>query len=175
MKSIKHARIAIAGGEVVTLDTCEIFPGQYETMLVLEDGDELDSAVATTEAEALKDFARLRQKYEAPFLSGRYAVLAEALKAAAEAGRKAGAALGHDGGTCNFDAPALSLPRWNRKLVETAANAAGVGCFRWDLTGSYVFPLRLGYQGAANTEAAEAAREFLQSAGYNASVYYQID
>lgn len=74
-------------------------------------------------------------------------------------------------------APAVFLPRWNRQQVEAAAEAAGVGCFKWNSMGGgcYVFPLRFGYQGNANTAAAEAAANSLKSAGYEAFVYYQMD
>lgn len=108
-------------------------------------------------------------------LSGRYAKLADDLRQAAEIGRQAAAQSG-DGGTCNFDAVSVKLKGWTKSKVEAAAGQAGVGCFVWNLWGSksYVFPLASG-QGDARTAAAEAMRDFLRSAGYEASVYYQMD
>lgn len=178
MRTIQSAHIRLKNNRRAVLDTCEVFPGEFETMLLYPgSGDEITSAKAATKAEALADFDRIRRQYEAPGPSGRYAALAEALKAARDTGEQAAEALGDDWGTCNMDAPAVCLPRWNRKQVEAAAEAAGVGCFKWHSMGGgcYVFPLRFGYQGNANTAAAEAARDSLKAAGYDALVYYQID
>ena len=109
-------------------------------------------------------------------LSGRYAKLAKDLAAAAEVGIAAGASE-NDGGTCNCDAVTLYLRGWREKNVEAAATAAGVGCFRW-MCGSdrlYVFTLMGCFQGNARTTAAEAMRDYLESAGYSASVYSAMD
>lgn len=147
MRTIKTEQIWLRNNRRAILDTCELYPGEFETMLLSPDsGDEIASAKAATEAEALSDFDRIRRQYEAPGPSGQYAALAEALKAARDTG-------------------------------EQAAEAAGVGCFKWHSMGGgcYVFPLRFGYQGNANTAAAEAARDSLKAAGYDALVYYQID
>lgn len=174
MRTIQSAHIRLRNSRRAVLDTCEVFPGEFETMLLYPgSGDEIASAKAATKAEALADFDRIRRQYEATGPSGRYAALAEALKAARDTGEQAAEALGDDWGTCNMDAPAVCLPRWNRQQVE----AAGVGCFKWHSMGGgcYVFPLRFGYQGNANTAAAEAARDSLKAAGYDALVYYQID
>lgn len=111
----------------------------------------------------------------APALKGKYKKLAEDLKAAISYG------LEHqgtdDGGTSNFDAPTLSLPGWNKKLVEAAAEAAGCGCFVWNLWGSksYVFSIRGTGQGYTRTKAAEAAKDYLKGLGYDAGMYYQMD
>lgn len=178
MRTIKNQKIRLSNGRWAVLDVSELFPGEFETMLLYPgSGDEISSAKAATEAEALADFDLMRRQYEALGPSGRYAVLAEALKAARNAGEQAAEAQGDDWGTCNMDAPAVFLPRWNRQQVEAAAEAAGVGCFKWNSMGGgcYVFPLRFGYQGNANTAAAEAARDSLKAAGYDALIYYQID
>lgn len=108
-------------------------------------------------------------------LSGRYAQLAKDLSAAAEVGIAAGAAE-IDGGTCNCDAVALELRGWRGKNVEAAATDAGVGCFRW-MCGNrlYVFTLMGRFRGNARTTAAEAMRDYLESAGYSASVYSAMD
>lgn len=103
--------------------------------------------------------------------------LAEALRNAKQAAEEAVAADPEDGGTCNFDAPALFLPNWRQKRVEQAAAEAGVGCFKNAAFGRsfYVFPLRVGGQGDSRTRAAEAAKENLAAAGWRASVYYAMD
>ena len=177
MKTIKHERLHLQNGRRVILDTCELTPGKFETMLLLESsGEEIDSAIASTEEQALLDFDRIKAKHMASELSGKYAALAEALKAAKAAGKLSAESLGDDGGTCNMDAPAVVLPRFQRSKVEAAAQAAGVGCFHWREMGPcYVFPLRLGYQGFANTAAAESAAASLKAAGHETLVYYQMD
>lgn len=175
MKTIKHAEIRLSNGQIAILDTAEIHPGTYETMLMYRNGTEITSATTTSEAQAVADFDHLRKQYESTALTGKYAKLADDLRKAAAAGISAGKCLGNDGGTCNFDSPEILLPRWRESLVMEAAKAAGVGCFRCPYTGAYVFPLRAGFQGNANTEAAETARDVLIDAGYNASVYYQVD
>lgn len=178
MRTVKRCNVRLSDGRSAILDTCELFPGEFETMLLDPQTDEeITSATAKTETDALRDFSRIRTRYNAPELSGRYAALASALAAARDSGMEAGEALGNDWGTCNFDAPAVSLPRWSQKLVEAAAKKAGVGCFKWRGMGAgcYVFPLRFGYQGNANTAAAEAASNSLKASGFEAFVYYQMD
>lgn len=178
MRTVKRCNVRLSDGRTAILDTCELFPGEFETMLLdSKTEEEITSATAKTEAEALRDFSRIRTRYNVPELSGRYAALASALESAKESGLEAGESLGNDWGTCNFDAPAVVLPRWSQKMVEAAAKKAGIGCFKWREMGAgcYVFPLRFGYQGNANTAAAEAAAESLKAAGYEAFVYYQMD
>lgn len=106
-------------------------------------------------------------------LTGKYAKLRDDLIKAIEAGNKRANA-SDDGGTCNFDAPALKLPRWQIAKIKQAADEAGCGCFMW-FSGVYVFPLRCGGQANKVTAAAEAAEKALENAGYSASVYYQAD
>lgn len=163
-------------GVKAILSTVETDPGQYETMLMSPDGDEEYAQLRTTsEAQAVGDFNHLRKQYEVKPLTGKYAKLAEDLKAAAAIGLEA-ADRSDDGGTCNMDAAALDLKGWRRESVENAAKAAGVGCFIWSLYGSksYVFPLRCG-QGNKNMYAAEAMTQALKDMGYDASTYCQID
>lgn len=109
--------------------------------------------------------------------TAKYERLTEALRRAITAAELAVAENPEDGGTCNFDSPALLLPRWNEKRVEEAAKKAGCGCFKWDCcgTGYFVFPIRVGGQGNSRTLAAETAKDSLAAEGYHASVYYQMD
>lgn len=135
MKTVKRCNVRLSDGRTAILDTCELFPGEFETMLLDSKTDEeITSATAKTEAEAMRDFARIRTRYNVPDLSGKYAAFASALE---------------------------------------AAKKAGIGCFKWREmgVGCYVFPLRFGYQGNANTAAAEAAAESLKAAGYEAFAY----
>lgn len=82
-----------------------------------------------------------------------------------------------DGGTCNFDAPTLRLPRWNKAHVQTAAQMAGVGCFQW--TGwskpEWVICPRVPAQANRRTKCAERMHELLLELGYDSGMYYQMD
>ena len=174
---IKFARITMKDGEAAILSTVENAPGQYETMLASPDFDREYAVLRTTsEAQAVADFNHLCKQYAATPLSGRYAALAKELEAAAAHGLDMAAGT-EDGGTSNFDAAAVKLRGWSREKVEQAAKAAGLGCFVWNLYGEklYTFPIRCGYQGNARTRAAEAMREALAAAGYDACIYYQMD
>jgi hypothetical protein len=105
---------------------------------------------------------------------GKYAKLAEDLKAAAQYALEA--VKNHDdGGTSNYDAPAIILPRWNRLRIEHAAKYAGSRCFFWNFGKSYVFSVPNVGQGFRRTRAAEAMRDYLREAGYDAGMYYQMD
>ncbi len=106
-------------------------------------------------------------------LTGKYAKLRDDLIKARESGLKR-AAVSDDGGTCNFDSPAIKLPRWQVAKVKQAAAEAGCGCFVW-FSGVYVFVLRCDGQANKVTAAAEAAEKALKNAGYDAFVYYQAD
>lgn len=176
-RKIKFANITMKDGTAAILSTVELAPGQYETMLMSPDCDVEYAQLRTTdEAQAISDFNHLRKQYHVAPLSGKYAKLAEDLKAAAAYGLEA-AAGSDDGGTCNMDAVSLILPGWAKAKIEQAAKAAGVGCFLWNLYGSksYVFSLRCGYQGNARTKAAEAMETHLKDLGYSTLMYYQMD
>ena len=176
-RKIKKANINLADGKSAILSTVELQPGLFETMLASPDFDTEYAVLRTTdEAQAISDFNHLRKKYHVAPLSGKYAELAEALKKAFAHGVEA-ARFTDDGGTCNFDAPTLNLKGWNEAKVKQAAEAAGLGCFVWNLWGSkrYVFALHIGAQANARTKAAEAMRANLKAAGYEAGMYYQAD
>ena len=185
-ESIKRDEaIRLNNGRIYTLDAAKIGTNEYEVMLFNpRTGEEIDSAKTSTEADAILQFDRLRRMYHRPapaadapvVLKGRYKKLADDLKGALAYGleRKGD----DDGGTSNFDAPALSLPKWEKKKVEAAAKTAGLGCFVWNLWGSklYVFSIREGVgQGLTRTKAAEAMAECLKGLGYEAMTYCQAD
>lgn len=104
----------------------------------------------------------------------------KALAAAFAAAKHAAQAAkpGDDGGTANLDCVFLSARRGlTAATVRKAAEVAGVAISaRWQSrwwNGWLVF-ISEG-QGARNTRMAEAACRALRNAGYDASVYYQID
>lgn len=179
-QSIKRDEaIQLADGRIMTLDAAKLGEGKYEVMLFNpRTGEEVDSANASTEADAILQFDRLKRLYHHTeiILKGRYKKLAEDLKEALAYGleRKGD----DDGGTSNFDAPSLHLPGWEKKKVEAAAKAAGLGCFVWNLWGhkSYVFSIREGVgQGYTRSRAAEAMQEYLNRLGYEGMTYCQAD
>lgn len=109
-------------------------------------------------------------------LTGKYAKLRDDLKAACEAA--AWTLNTEDGGTCNFDAPTIDLPRWNAEKIKQAAEEAGVGAFRWRWGGTilgWVFSPRFTGQGNRRTRHAEAMSAELSRRGYDAGMYYQMD
>lgn len=110
-------------------------------------------------------------------LTGKYAKLRDDLIAALAAGRAAEEADPEDGGTCNLDATAVLLPRWNRALVKQAAEAAGTDCFNWDCYGQHRFVFIPNSSGQANARCrnAEAMTAALSAAGYDAHTYQQMD
>ena len=173
----RDEHIRLADGRGATLSAVQLSDRAYETMLLLNDGsgEEITSCQSTSEEDAVYFFNEIKEKYHVPELTGQYKKLAEDLKAAHAYG------LAHmgsdDGGTCNFDAPALTLPGWDKKLVEAAARSAGVGCFVWALWNdtTYVFSVRGVGQGYTRTKAAEAMSRYLKEQGYEAGMYYQMD
>lgn len=103
------------------MSTARLPSGEYETMLLGQDGDEIVSAKSAGEEEALATFRYFKMVYSAPVLTGRYKKLSEDLKAAFAYGREHQGT--DDGGTSNFDAPTIHLRGWSRKMVEAAAAA----------------------------------------------------
>ena len=91
INTVKHEEYTLKGRRVI-LDTAELFPGNYETMLLYASrGQEIAVMRATTEAEALRHFAAIRATYppdkpktkSSPgALTGRYAKLRDDLKKA---------------------------------------------------------------------------------------------
>lgn len=167
-------------GRPVTLDAAELAPGQYEIMLLTDDGESLAETTAQTEDTALCEFRWIRRNHrpdaETPKLTGKYLLLRDHLLTAHQAAEEASQRV-EDTGTCNFDSPALDLPRWRVSLVEEAARQAGVGCFTWTPFRKklFVFPMRTPGQARKREVAQEAAMSVLRSLGYDAYGYYQMD
>ena len=165
MRQIKRDDgIKLANGRSAILSAVELPGGKFEVMLLTKDAaaDEIRSA-------------QMRDQYHVPELTGRYKKLAADLKDALAYGLEHAGT--DDGGTCNFDAPTLHLPRWNQKMVEAAAKEAGTGCFQWKAFSKsvYVFSVPGVGQGYTRTCAAEAMSDFLKDRGYDAGMYYQMD
>lgn len=105
----------------------------------------------------------------------KYEHLTDALEKAANAAQPLG--FTEDGGTCNFDALELSLPRWNEEAVMNAVHAAGLTGFKTTVLRCPVFVIDppVGRQGNARTRQAEKMRDVMKAEGFDASVYYQMD
>lgn len=167
-------------GRPVTLDAAELEPGHYEIMLLTDDGKSLSETTARTEDAALCEFRWIRSSHrpdaETPKLTGKYLLLRDHLLAAHQAAEEASQRV-EDTGTCNFDSPALDLPRWRVSLVEEAARQAGVGCFTWSCFGHklFVFPMHTPGQARKREVAQESAMAVLRALGYDTYGYYQMD
>ena len=173
----RDEHIRLVDGQSATLSAVRFPDGTYEVMLLRSDimGEEIVSYQCSDAEDALYFFEEIRAKYHVPELTGKYQTLADDLKAALAYG------LEHkgtdDGGTCNFDAPAVSLPGWDKALVEAAAKSAGLRCFEWELGAgrAYVFSVPGVGQGYTRTYAAEAMSRYMKKRGYDAGMYYQMD
>ena len=110
-------------------------------------------------------------------MTDKYITLTHALKTAQQAAQ---AFADHeDGGTCNFDSPAIdyrAMGMSKPKAIE-AIKAAGLRCFDWNLYGSkrlVVCGIGQG-QGNRNSYMSEAACDSLKADGIPAMMYYQMD
>lgn len=168
-------------GRPVILDASELAPGEFEVMLMSKDGSEIQCQRVRNEIDARGAFRFLRRTYrpdaEPVILTGKYAKLRDDLRQALEAGQAAEAANPEDGGTCNFDAASLALPRWRQDLVKQAAKEAGTSCCTWELFGQrrYVFNPNTRGHGNARSRNAEAMTAALRRMGYDTFEYCQMD
>lgn len=105
----------------------------------------------------------------------KYELLTESLLAAKAAAETH--ANDDDGGTCNFDTAFIRLPRWNRQQTIKAFENAGLRTDAWNIFGGSAYMVLGCYtgQGDRRTNQAEAIRDCLESSGYEAHVYYQMD
>ena len=167
-------------GKPIIIDIADI-GGRYEVMALRLNGSEIACGVYRDLTDAIhaydnmKILYALREGEDAP-LTGKYAKLRDDLNAALEAAKQAALDV-DDGGTCNLDAAALSLPRWRKSLVEQAAKEAGTGCFSWQSFGGlrYVFTTPRVGQAHRNEVAAETMTSELSRRGYDAFCYQQMD
>ena len=182
-KIIHQDRFTDAEGRSLLVSTVYLF-GQYETVVLLPGGTDLEMCTNSTEEEALRFHRKWLKKYHPTVkpqinslddLPPRYRKLSEDLRKAADAAREVYP--GGDGGTCNFDSLLLHLPRWNQYLIEAAARLAGIRVFdtRYFGVKHYIFSTPCGGQADARTRQAECMCKVMESLGYSAGVYYQVD
>ncbi len=162
----------------VIIDIAEFF-SKFEVMkLRKRDGEELKSYTTSDFDVAENVYNQMVKEHTETVkpLSGKYAKLRDDLKAALVAAKEAAENV-DDGGTCNCDAAALFLPRWNESLVEQAAKEAGTSVFSWRIFGGRRFVFNPYVQGQARKRehAAEAMTASLAAAGYSAFCYQQAD
>lgn len=168
-------------GKKIIIDAAELYHGKYEIMAMRPGGREVEVMTATTEQEAAEAWGAMMERHtlkpgENLPLAGKYAKLRDDLRAALVSGRLAAEQV-DDGGTCNFDAPALYLPRWNAAKVEQAAKEAGTGCYRqrMHVAMHVVFSTPQVGQARKNETAAKEMTRYLASCGYDATTYRQMD
>lgn len=84
---------------------------------------------------------------------------------------------GFDGGTCNFDACGIKLPRWIAEKVDAAAREAGTRSYVWDWCGikRFVFNPVTHCQGTGRSVNAEAMTSYMKMAGYDVVDYCLMD
>jgi hypothetical protein len=110
-------------------------------------------------------------------MNNKYVELTKALKKAKEAAQAY--ANTEDGGTCNFDSPAIDYRamHMSKAKAKEAIGAAGLRSFDWKSWGGMrlvICGIGAG-QGNRNTRMAEAAYESLKADGMEACMYYQMD
>ena len=108
-------------------------------------------------------------------LTGKYAKLRDDLRKAMKAGEEVN--FGEDGGTCNHDAPSLTLPRWNSEKIKQAAEEAGTRVWVWSFYGNRRFVVGLPHTGQANRRCrvSKAMCKSLESSGYDVLEYSSMD
>lgn len=82
-----------------------------------------------------------------------------------------------DGGTCNFDSPMIRLYRWKQAEIEEALAGAGLRYFSTTIFGTKYYVVCGGTYGQANrrTTMAEEMCRIIKEAGFEATMYYQMD
>lgn len=172
---MKHHKETTWNGQKIIIDLAKIYDGYYEIMVLDETGEEIESTKTRDLLIAERIYKEYCEQYTAEELKGKYAKLRDDIRAAIAAGKRA-IIDEDDDGTCNFDAPTLSLKGWNRKKVIQAAREAGTSADPWGLWGRIEYIISCPY-GQANrrTVYAEAIRDSLKAAGYDAGMYYAMD
>lgn len=170
------------GKNRLIVSVAQLAPHSYEVITMRPDGTELELVHLASEPDARAVYAQMQQRFgpvaerasETPAMRR----LIDALLRAADAARiAANADGGEDGGTCNFDSPALELPRWREADIRYCAKTAGTTVFTWHIGGKrlWVFGVPLGGQANRRSRQAEAMTRSLADAGYDACEYCQMD
>lgn len=165
-------------GKTIIIDACQLESGYIEVMTMYQGGKEIESTKVDNIDDAEKVFNGMRYKYEyqeEAELKGRYAKLRDDLINAVKAGKEAD--FGEDGGTCNFDAPSISMPRAREKLVKQAAKEAGISCFKWNTYGDtrWIFSTPTNAQANRNCRVSKAMCDVLTDAGWDCIEYASMD
>ena len=128
----------------------------------------------TTKAEHGSKFTTEKEKTKMTIVTDKYEALTLILKKAVKHAEKY--ADTEDGGTCNFDSPALAYQGYKKSLVIKAIEHAGLHCFEWGYgTKRLVICGGCHGQGNRRTRMAEAMTEILKASGYDCITYYQMD
>lgn len=167
-------------GSTLIVDTCDLgerYNLRYETMALRPGGKEVETVRTSTLVEAERTHAIMLRKYkeQAEELTGKYAKLRDDLLTAYAETEHIEQT--EDGGTCNFDSPALKLPRWNSKKIKQAAEEAGCGAWKWELWGNarWVISFRSSGQANRRSRRADALVEALSGMGYDCTEYCAMD
>lgn len=148
--------------------------GKYEIMFMDGEGQEFDCFQTHDWHEMQEAYSRMIRENCPESWKTLIADL-EVAKAIAEAVSV------HDGGTCNFDSPALTPPDGMKyEQVKACCAAVDVGCFDWKpFPKAPKMAVLSGCsgngQGYRRTKGAEDACEYLKSKGYECGMYYQMD
>lgn len=174
-----HAEFG-TGSKTIIVDVCQFTDstfgpaGRYEVFAMRRDGKELAEYTTMDYAEAVEKYRKFVRKV-AP---EKYRPLIQAIEQASEAADAIRD--GDDGGTCNFDDPALKVPDgMTFQQVKACAMAAGINAIRWKPVKNgpifAILSVKVHGQGNLRTEGAEAAHDVLNGLGYDCTMYYEMD
>lgn len=180
LQPVQHDEFRVYGKDLI-VDTCKI-GDYYETMVMYPDGSDLECVCNIELDQALAVHRELHDLYryhggllKKVTLSGKYAKLCEAFKAAYAAAKE------HknddDGGTSNFDRMWLHLNACEELRVAAAAKQAGLLAYkgRFQRVMVYFVEPPFGGQGFRRTNQAEAMCRVMKELGYDAGMYYRMD
>lgn len=167
-----------AGKNRLIIDTAQLESGKYETIAMKPSGYEVDRRATWHLEEARENHALFLRRFRAEenkYWPAKQYKLVTALRAAVVSAHTHAA--DPDDGSCNFDAPAVELPRWREDQVEACAAAAGLLCHDWSCFGTRMFVFSVPVAGMASrrTHAAEDMTKVLKEHGFTALTYYQLD
>ena len=165
----------------IIIDAAEISTDRFEVAAIRAGGEELTMETAYSLNDARRIYNQLYARYvtkatektKAP-LTGKYAKLRDDLRSVYKIGLEAAEQV-DDGGTCNMDAPARRLTRWNQSKVEQACREAGGDCFKWSAFNRFVLCFPIPGQAHKPETAADAMSKALSEIGYDALTYCQMD
>lgn len=167
-------------GKKMILDACYLNSETIEVMLMesADPANEYECIQTKDPEEAEKIYNDIRWRYQdQPHkkLTGAYAKLRDDLRAVVEVAKKKDH--GEDGGTCNFDSPAIVMRGWRESMVKQAAKEAGITVFKWNPYSNtcWVFGVPGGGQANRRSRKAEAMTDALIDLGYDAIMYSSMD